>query len=62
MRVESERGGVEVPVRIGRCRDGVVFLPFHYGFQAANEVTRTEWDPVSKQPLFKISAVRIRRV
>jgi anaerobic selenocysteine-containing dehydrogenase len=61
VRVESERGGVEVPVRIGRCRDGVVFLPFHYGFQAANEVTRTEWDPVSKQPLFKISAVRIRR-
>lgn len=62
VRVESERGGVEVPVRIGRCRDGVVFLPFHYGLQAANEVTRTEWDPVSKQPLFKISAVRIRRV
>ncbi|MEU0877292.1 nitrate reductase [Lentzea sp. NPDC005914] len=62
VRVESERGGVEVPVRIGRCRDGVVFLPFHYGFQAANELTPTEWDPVSKQPLFKISAVRIRRV
>ncbi|MFD4635742.1 molybdopterin oxidoreductase family protein [Lentzea sp. NPDC058436] len=62
VRVESERGGVEVPVRIGRCRDGVVFLPFHYGFQAANEVTLTEWDPVSKQPMFKISAVRIRKV
>ncbi|WP_089927775.1 molybdopterin oxidoreductase family protein [Lentzea albida] len=62
VRVESERGGVEVPVRIGRCRDGVVFLPFHYGFQAANELTLTEWDPVSKQPLFKISAVRIRKV
>lgn len=59
--VESERGGVRVPVRIGRCRDGVVFLPFHYGFEAANELTPTEWDPVSKQPLFKISAVRIRR-
>ncbi|WP_090003750.1 molybdopterin oxidoreductase family protein [Lentzea albidocapillata] len=62
VRVESERGFVEVPVRIGRCRDGVVFLPFHYGFQAANELTPTEWDPVSKQPLFKISTVRIRRV
>jgi anaerobic selenocysteine-containing dehydrogenase len=62
VRVESERGGVEVPVRIGQCRDGVVFLPFHYGFQAANEVTLTEWDPVSKQPMFKISAVRIRKV
>lgn len=68
--VESERGSVEVPVRIGRCRAGVVFLPFHYGYwdtdtdehvRAANELTLTEWDPVSKQPLFKISAVRIRR-
>ncbi|WP_090051818.1 molybdopterin oxidoreductase family protein [Lentzea fradiae] len=62
VRVESSRGGVEVPVRIGRCRDGVVFLPFHYGFQAANELTHTEWDPVSKQPLYKLSAVRIRKV
>ncbi|WP_285635020.1 nitrate reductase [Lentzea sp. NBRC 102530] len=70
VRVESARGGVEVPVRTGRCRDGVVFLPFHYGYwdsgsgehdRAANELTLTEWDPVSKQPLFKISAVRITR-
>ncbi|WP_053736829.1 molybdopterin oxidoreductase family protein [Nocardia sp. NRRL S-836] len=60
--VESERGAIEVPVRIGRCRPGVVFVPFHYGFQAANELTRTTWDPVSKQPVFKISAVRIRKV
>ncbi|WP_204762742.1 molybdopterin oxidoreductase family protein [Lentzea nigeriaca] len=68
--VESERGSVKVPVRIGRCRGGVVFLPFHYGYwdvehdgheRAANELTLTEWDPVSKQPLFKLSAVRIRR-
>ncbi|MEU7474862.1 nitrate reductase [Lentzea sp. NPDC042327] len=62
VRVESPRGAIEVPVRIGRCRPGVVFVPFHYGFQAANELTRTQWDPVSKQPTFKISAVRIRKV
>jgi hypothetical protein len=50
-----------------------VFLPFHYGYwdtpqgdrpadgtgRAANELTITDWDPVSKQPLFKTSAVRI---
>jgi anaerobic selenocysteine-containing dehydrogenase len=74
VRVESARGAVRVPARIGGIRRGVVFLPFHYGYwdvaagtgpddadaaQAANELTRTAWDPVSKQPLFKLSAVRI---
>ncbi|MFL6143708.1 MAG: molybdopterin oxidoreductase family protein [Labedaea sp.] len=71
IRVESERGSVEVPARIGSTRAGVVFLPFHYGYwdtdapghdRAANELTATEWDPVSKQPLFKLCAVRVTRV
>jgi anaerobic selenocysteine-containing dehydrogenase len=52
-----------------------VFVPFHYGYwdtsgsgpdqhapgRAANEVTISDWDPASKQPLFKTSAVRIER-
>jgi hypothetical protein len=52
-----------------------VFVPFHYGYwdtadgvgpgdgpgRAANELTLTAWDPVSKQPLFKVAAVRVRR-
>jgi ferredoxin-nitrate reductase len=29
---------------------------------AANELTITDWDPVSKQPLFKVAAVRIRKL
>ena len=48
-----------------------LFLPFHYGYwdtkaghgpngdtpgRAANEATVTDWDPASKQPLFKTSA------
>jgi hypothetical protein len=46
----------------------VVFAPFHYGYwdtsdgehlRAANELTITAWDPVSKQPLFKVAAVRV---
>lgn len=71
VRVESPRGRVEAPARIGRGRDGVVFLPFHYGYwdsgsqrhtRAANELTLTEWDPVSKQPLYKVSAVRVTKL
>jgi hypothetical protein len=29
--------------------------------RAANELTITAWDPVSKQPTFKSGAVRVRR-
>jgi hypothetical protein len=30
--------------------------------RAANELTITEWDPVSKQPRFKVAAVRVTKV
>jgi ferredoxin-nitrate reductase len=51
-------------------RPGTVFVPFHYGARrnegevprAANELTITSWDPVSKQPIFKVAAVRIAKV
>ena len=61
--------------RIGQMRPGVVFIPFHYGYwdtgdraghdgrpRAANELTPTIWDPVSKQPQFKTAAVKVERV
>ena len=49
---------------------GHVFVPFHYGYwdddrpadRAANELTLTEWDPVSKQPHFKYAAARASKV
>ncbi len=66
--VESRRGKVTQPVKIGGIEPGLVFIPFHYGYwddpgrsRAANELTITEWDPVSKQPHFKYSAVKIRK-
>nr|BFE80316.1 hypothetical protein GCM10020093_029170 [Planobispora longispora] len=53
---------------------GVVFVPFHYGYwdrgdsgpgdgvpRAANELTATGWDPVSKQPYYKVAAVRVSK-
>jgi anaerobic selenocysteine-containing dehydrogenase len=73
--VESARGKLEAPARLTGIREGVVFVPFHYGYwdepegrepngraRAANELTITRWDPVSKQPIYKTAAVRVEKV
>jgi ferredoxin-nitrate reductase len=73
--IESPRGRIEAPARLTGIREGVVFVPFHYGYwdepegsepngraRAANELTITRWDPVSKQPLFKVAAVRVEKI
>jgi ferredoxin-nitrate reductase len=75
VRVSSPRGAVEAQARISGIRAGVVFIPFHYGYwdteggdkpngrpRAANELTITAWDPVSKQPIFKTAAVQVVRL
>jgi anaerobic selenocysteine-containing dehydrogenase len=75
LRVSSPRGSVEVAARVGGPREGVVFIPFHYGYwdigddagpdgrpRAANELTMTIWDPVSKQPSLKTGAVKVEKV
>ncbi|WP_028639114.1 molybdopterin oxidoreductase family protein [Nocardioides sp. URHA0032] len=60
VRVESPRGSLEAPARIGPVTEGAVFAPFHYaGAGQANELTMTVWDPVSKQPTFKTAACRV---
>ncbi|PYF97842.1 Molydopterin dinucleotide binding domain-containing protein [Georgenia satyanarayanai] len=73
--ITTPRGSVRARVRISGIRDGVVFLPFHYGYwdtdaghepdgtgRAANELTVTDWDPASKQPIFKTAAARVHKV
>jgi anaerobic selenocysteine-containing dehydrogenase len=65
VRVTSRRGQIEAPARVSHVRDGVVFAPWHYGGDpatAANELTVTVWDPVSKQPEFKVAAVSVVRL
>jgi anaerobic selenocysteine-containing dehydrogenase len=72
----SPRGRVRAEARFATIRRGTVFVPFHYGYwdtdhpagpeadgdgRAANELTVTDWDPASKQPLFKLSSVRVQR-
>jgi len=87
LRVTTPRGAVTARVRVSGIREGVLFLPFHYGYwdeddgqhgddgqdgdtgphddgephevrreRAANELTLTDWDPASKQPIFKTAA------
>jgi anaerobic selenocysteine-containing dehydrogenase len=70
--VATPRRAVIAQCRISGIRDGVVFVPFHYGYwdvddpdghhRAANEMTLTDWDPVSKQPIFKTAAAKVQRV
>ena len=71
--VESPRGAIRAELRLAELRRGTIFVPFHYGYwdlpdgahppgRAANEMTITDWDPVSKQPLFKVCAARVRPV
>lgn len=73
--VSTPRGTVRCAARISGIRDGVLFVPFHYGYwdadrdtaghghhRAANELTLTDWDPVSKQPIYKTAAARLRRL
>jgi len=73
--ISTPRGSVRAQARVSGIRRGVVFLPFHYGYwdteggkepsgegRAANELTITDWDAASKQPIFKTAAARIVRV
>jgi ferredoxin-nitrate reductase len=69
LEVESRRGRIYAPAQIGDIEPGHLFTPFHYGYwdnnerpRAANELTLYEWDPVSKQPYYKYSAVRLRKM
>jgi ferredoxin-nitrate reductase len=66
--VGTRRGRVDVVAQIGDVLPGHLFMPFHYGSWddptrqgAANELTLTGWDPVSKQPHFKFAAAWIRK-
>ena len=63
---------VDVVSRRGRVRDvelrltetvapGQIFVPFHYAEANANQVTQSEFDPISREPNYKQSAVRVER-
>ena len=66
------RDRVDVVSRRGRVRGvelrltetiapGEVFVPFHYAESNANAVTQSAFDPLSREPNYKQSAVRVER-
>lgn len=76
LEISTPRGRVTARLRISGIRPGVLFLPFHYGYwdtpggsgpdgsggRAANELTITDWDAASKQPIFKTAAAQVSLV
>ena len=61
VRLASRRGVVDdLLVRVtALVREGEVFVPFHYDERCANRLTVDEFDPISREPNYKQSAVRI---
>ncbi len=61
VRIVSRRGMVEgIPVRVtATLREGEVFVPFHYDEMCVNRLTVDEFDPISREPNYKQSAVHI---
>ena len=60
VRVSSRRGSIEVLAKVTtRVPQGTVFIPFHFGEQAANRLTNPALDPISKIPEYKVCAVKL---
>lgn len=66
--VQNLRGKVRLKAKITTdIKKGVVFLPMHWGkilqrdFGRANNLTQNLYDPVSKEPDFKFSAVQVEK-
>ncbi|CAD5264593.1 MULTISPECIES: nitrate reductase [unclassified Imperialibacter] len=65
--IENSRGSVQVVAKLtDTIKKGVVFLPMHWGktlqkdLTRANNLTSSAFDPTSKQPGFKFSAVEVK--
>ncbi len=66
--IENTRGQVNALAKVTEdIKSGVVFLPMHWGkilnrdFGRANNLTSSNFDPVSKQPGFKYAAVKVQK-
>jgi predicted molibdopterin-dependent oxidoreductase YjgC len=61
-RMVGVRGRANDRINHGRVDPKDLFAGDDGHHRAANELTPTEWDPASKQPIFKTAAAQARRV
>ncbi|MFW6081261.1 MAG: molybdopterin oxidoreductase family protein, partial [Desulfosalsimonas sp.] len=60
VRIASRRGEIVAKMTVSdKAVDGTVFIPFHYAEAAANRLTNSALDPVSKIPEYKVCAVKL---
>ena len=61
--IVSPRGRVDdVELRITQIvAPGQVFMPFHYFERNSNRLTQSAFDPISREPNYKQSAVRVEK-
>ncbi len=63
VKVRSRRGEVKIRARLTEMvPPGVVFIPFNFRESAANVLTNSARDPISKIPEFKVCAVNLEKV
>lgn len=65
VRLISRRGSVELPAKVGRPgkpQPGMLFATWFEAKRLVNAVTIDAFDPGSKEPEFKICAVKIEKL
>ncbi len=62
VKVASRRGEIEANIKVSDMAiSGTIFLPFHFADAAANRLTNSALDPISKIPEFKVCAVKVSK-
>ena len=61
--LKTRRDEMRLPARVSDvCREGLVFVPFHYADKLINKLTLDAFDKGSKQPEYKICATKVIKV
>jgi len=62
VKITSRRGSIVLEAKVVDVpREGLVFVPMHYPDKMINNLTNDAFDPLSKQPEYKICAVKIEK-